>query len=118
MRPTRRALLGAAAPLLALGSAHAQEARFPSRPLRIIVPYAPGGTTDIVARLLADRITGPLGQPVTVENRPGGAAVIGSEAVEDGAVQNPPLPNPSPRGERGNCRPSPACGRRLQGRRR
>jgi tripartite-type tricarboxylate transporter receptor subunit TctC len=79
MRTPRRTLL--AATLAAPIAATAQEARFPNRPIRIIVPYAPGGTTDIVARLLAERISGPLGQPASVENRPGGAAVIGSEAV-------------------------------------
>ena len=79
MTASRRALL-AAFPFIGATAALAQE-RFPNRPVRIVVPYAPGGTTDIVARMIAERISGPLGQSVLVENRPGGGAVIGSEMV-------------------------------------
>jgi tripartite-type tricarboxylate transporter receptor subunit TctC len=54
---------------------------WPSRPLTLVSPYPPGGTNDVVARALADRVAPALGQPVVVENRPGAAGVVGSLAV-------------------------------------
>ncbi len=58
---------------------------FPSKPIRIIVPFPPGGTTDIVARIIANRMTETMGQTVTVENRGGGGGTIGADAVAKAA---------------------------------
>jgi len=71
----------AAAALLACNiSAHAQ-GMYPSQPVKWIVPYAPGGTTDVIARNLATQMGQDLGQPVVVDNKPGAATIIGATQI-------------------------------------
>ncbi|MCW8086748.1 Bug family tripartite tricarboxylate transporter substrate binding protein [Sabulicella glaciei] len=84
MSPTRRSAL--ALSLLAPGLARAQApGNWPTRPLRVVVPFAPGGTTDLGARLVAERLAGPLGQQVAVENRTGAFGILGADAVAKSA---------------------------------
>jgi len=87
MKITRRAALaGALLPF----AARAQAPEWPSRPVRFIVPYPPGGPTDIMGRIVAQAVQGPLGQPFVVENRAGANGLIGSEqaarAAPDGST--------------------------------
>jgi tripartite-type tricarboxylate transporter receptor subunit TctC len=80
--PRRRFLQltgGAAALPLVCRIAGAQA--YPTRPVRIIVGFAPGGTQDIIARLLGRWLSERLGQPFVIENRPGGSGNVGAEAV-------------------------------------
>ena len=80
MSITRRAAF-AAMPALGLPLAAASAQSFPERNLRYIVPFPPAGLTDIMARLVAERLSETLGQPVVVENRAGGNAMIGADAA-------------------------------------
>jgi tripartite-type tricarboxylate transporter receptor subunit TctC len=81
MSTTRRTLLAATLlPLPALA-----QAPWPSRPIRIVVPFAPGGTTDIVARILAQQLQERLGQPTVTDNRPGAGATLASTQVAQAA---------------------------------
>jgi tripartite-type tricarboxylate transporter receptor subunit TctC len=84
-RQLLRAGGAAAAASLLPGFATAQ-AGFPTKPIRIIVPYAPGGTTDIVGRRVGQRMSELLGQPVIIENRAGANTAIGAEAVAKSAA--------------------------------
>ncbi|SDB67945.1 Bug family tripartite tricarboxylate transporter substrate binding protein [Belnapia rosea] len=81
---TRRAMLAGGAGLVAtpalIPHARAQDT-WPSRTIRLVVPFTPAGTTDIAARILAERLTQRLGQNVIVENRPGAGGNVGSDAV-------------------------------------
>src|SRR5712692_6401416 len=85
MRRFGRLLIAACG--LALGaSAAAAQATFPTKPIRIIVPYAPGGLTDVVARHYAEQLRKSLGQNVLVENKPGASGII---AIEEMARAKP-----------------------------
>src|SRR5581483_7921799 len=84
----RRALLLGAASLAAPALARAQapshessKGSWPSKPIRFVVPYGPGGATDIVMRILTPRLSDRLGQPCVVENRAGAGGVVGTDNV-------------------------------------
>ena len=77
---SRRAALGAAAGLAVARPGSAQDA-WPNRPIRLVIPFTPAGTTDLVGRLAAERLSARLGQQVVVENRPGAGGNVGAEAV-------------------------------------
>ncbi|SDD42922.1 Tripartite-type tricarboxylate transporter, receptor component TctC [Cupriavidus sp. YR651] len=78
MKPFAHAL---AAVCLTLGSTLAAAGSFPDKPIRMVVPFPPGGTTDLLGRVLASRLSETLGQQVVVDNRPGAGGTIGSDAV-------------------------------------
>lgn len=83
----RRALLGSAVALatgVASPAALAQ-AGYPNKPIRFIVPYPPGGGTDIVARLVAQKMSQSMGQQVVVDNKPGASTIIGTDLVAKAA---------------------------------
>lgn len=82
---TRRSSLAALGGLLLPSGVRAQ-ADFPSRPIRLLVPFSPGGATDFVARSFAQRVTELAGWPVVVENRPGAGGSIGAEAAAKAAA--------------------------------
>ncbi|MBR0650077.1 tripartite tricarboxylate transporter substrate binding protein [Roseomonas terrae] len=83
MRISRRSLLAAAATTAMAAPAIAQPA-FPTRPIRMVVPFAPGGATDLITRLLAEEMARPLGQNVVVENRSGASGTIAGNFVARG----------------------------------
>jgi tripartite-type tricarboxylate transporter receptor subunit TctC len=82
MRPiTRRTALAAAASALAAPTAALAQAGFPSKPIRLVVPFPAGGSVDPLARVLGERMTQAFGQQVIVDNRAGGNTVIGTDFV-------------------------------------
>ncbi|MEO7727776.1 MAG: tripartite tricarboxylate transporter substrate binding protein [Burkholderiales bacterium] len=70
---------------LAAPALHAADAAFPTKPVRIIVPFAPGGPTDIVARTVSQQLTQLFGQAVVVDNRPGAGGVVGADLAAKSA---------------------------------
>jgi tripartite-type tricarboxylate transporter receptor subunit TctC len=75
----------AALAALALGAPQALAQSFPTKPIRILVPFPPGGGTDVAARALGEHLTKELNQPAVVENRPGGNSIIATDAVAKAA---------------------------------
>jgi tripartite-type tricarboxylate transporter receptor subunit TctC len=76
-----QAVMAIAAAALVLGETHAAEQSYPTRPIRLIVPFPPGGAADAVARIVATPLADRLGKVVIVDNRPGGGATIGADIV-------------------------------------
>ncbi|HYS75348.1 MAG TPA: tripartite tricarboxylate transporter substrate-binding protein, partial [Burkholderiales bacterium] len=74
-------MLSAALGISPLPAAAQSADSFPTRPIKILVPYAPGGATDIIARIVAAKLSESLGQSVLVENRPGASGNLALEAV-------------------------------------
>ena len=67
--------------VLVTGSAFAQASAYPDKPIRFVVPYPPGGGTDVIARIVQDRLRAALGQPIVIDNRGGAGGSIGTEVV-------------------------------------
>ena len=89
MKLLRRQFLNLAASAAALPAVSriARAQAYPSRPVRLIVPIAPGGATDILARLIGQWLSERLGQPFIIENRPSGGGNIGTEAGREGTTR-------------------------------
>src|SRR5205085_7006485 len=78
---TRRRAVQALALALAVIGGSAMAQAWPSKPITLIVPFPPGGTTDVLARALGEKLAQSLGQPVIVENKPGAGATLGADVV-------------------------------------
>jgi tripartite-type tricarboxylate transporter receptor subunit TctC len=85
MNRDRRRVLAAAAAFALIGTNGFAQPAYPNRPIRIVVPYPPGGGTDYFARLVGGAMAETLGQSIVVENRAGAATIIGAEAVAHAA---------------------------------
>jgi tripartite-type tricarboxylate transporter receptor subunit TctC len=82
--PTRRHFLAQAAAgsaALTLGPAAFAQSEWPKQPIKLVVPYAPGGANDVTLRLVSKHVAEKLGQPIVIDNRPGAGGVVGTNAV-------------------------------------
>ncbi len=80
-----RSAIAALAAFLALAAGGAQAQTWPASPIKLVVPFAPGGAADLMARVLADPLSKRLGQPIVIENKPGAGATIGADVVAKAA---------------------------------
>ena len=81
MQENRRALLAAAGGILLAPGLHAQTSSWPTRPVKLIVPFTPGGSNDVLGRIVGQKLSDYWGQPVLVENRPGVGGNLGASLV-------------------------------------
>ena len=80
----RLSVILVAVAVLSLGGTPSQAQDWPGRPVRMIVPYGPGGITDVIARLVADRFAKAFGQPFVVDNRGGAGGALGTASARAG----------------------------------
>ena len=85
MRTLRAIALCAVAFTFTLGAAQASAQAYPNKPIRLVVAFPPGGTSDFVGRVIADKMSQFLGQPIVVENKPGATGLIGTQSVAQAA---------------------------------
>ena len=85
MKTIKLAIATLAAALCAFGADESAAQGFPSKPIRLVVPFPPGGPTDAFARLLANRLQDTWKQPVIVESKPGAGTVVGTDFVAKSA---------------------------------
>ncbi|MBP8088061.1 MAG: tripartite tricarboxylate transporter substrate binding protein, partial [Polaromonas sp.] len=83
MKNIARTILAAALCAVTLSAAHAQS--YPNKPVKLIVPFAPGGFTDVVARILGQRLSTAMGQQFVIENKAGAGSIIGTDFVAKSA---------------------------------
>src|SRR3954466_13321189 len=76
-----RVVQGALAALCLLAGVDASAQTYPSRPVKLVVPYGVGGSADVYARYIGAKLSETLGQPVVIENRPGAGSIVGTDAV-------------------------------------
>jgi len=84
-RKLRRFIGGTACAIALLGAGALQAQTYPSKPIRFVVPWAPGGSTDVLARIIGQKLTEAWGQPVLIENRPGASGNLGSDVIAKAA---------------------------------